>query len=660
LIFTCLMSNSSKLLIFCCWIIVALHVWGGINPIHENWGVHFFGFYPPVIGGLALLIVLMVSIPSIQSVVLGRIEPLVEKTSGIPLTINFLLVGGLLALGIWLLPSRLHLLGDGAILLRSVILGINGPEITQSFRNQPLMFWIYRNALSMHSFTDTPDPYTVYVIIDSVAAAIFLIFLFWAFQFIERPRFEKFLLGCLLFFGAGSQFFFGYVENYVLQYVFTIVYAVTGWYALERRVSLLVPLSCMVAMILLHLGSSVFLPSLGLLIVLHSRERRLRSFIVLAGIAVVGIIGLYAAGFNIGDFTRHVQTGSVDFLRPFSAVGGNFPYPMFSWNHLLDWSNSLFLLAPVGLFTSVIGIFAVPKEGRWKDGAFLFLITTTCCGMFFTWVVNSALGLARDWDLYAGFFSPLLVLPVYLLSRDRLNLQPRKYALVLLTAVCGIHWAAWIGVNASADKHLTRIRLLNSPKFLGLTAQMVYDEALANFYFDHGQYEEARGYYQHFMSIDSSNTRIVGNIADVYRMLGERDNYFRMLLRAAALGTREPGVYSNLGVEYAQRGDTVKAIELNLKAVGLNPTMQKALANLGILYATQKNYVSAEKYFSTAIAVGMSDPNIYRYTADMEFFLHHYQKALQYYDVYLSANPADERVRTIRDKIAQVLATLKK
>ncbi|HUL43490.1 MAG TPA: tetratricopeptide repeat protein [Bacteroidota bacterium] len=654
------MTNSAKLVVALCWMLVALHIWGAINPLHANWGFHFYGFYPPVVGCLALLIMVLASIPSTQKIASEKIENLIQNSARFPQLVNFSLAAGLLAIGIWLVPAKLHLLGDGAILLRSVILGINGPEITQSFRNQPLMFWIYRNALSMHSFSSSPDPYTVYAVIDCFAAALFLVFLFWVSRFINRSRFETVLLGCLLFLGAGSQFFFGYVENYALQYIFTIGYAVTGWLALERRVSLLIPICCLIAMILLHLGSTIFLPSLGLLIIFYYREGRIRAVLFLTGIALIGIFVLLAAGFNIQDFTRHVQSGSVDFLRPFSAVGGNFPYAMFSWNHLVDWFNSLTLLAPAGLIVTVIGIFAIRGESKWKDGALVFLIVTAACGLFFTWVVNSALGLARDWDLYAGFFSPLLVLPVYLLSRDHVEVHPRKYVLVFLVVFCFLHWAAWIGVNASAQKHLTRMKLLDSPNYLGLTAQMVYDEALANYYFDNGRYSDARDYYRHFMSIDSSNTRIVGNVADVYRLLGDREDYFRMLLRAVALGTQEPGVYSNLGVEYAQRGDTAKAIELNLRAVELNPTMQKALANLGILYATQKKYPEAAKYFKAAISVGMADPNLYRYTGDMDVFLHRYKEALRYYDVYLSAIPTDDHVRLIRDKIQSALADLKK
>lgn len=649
------MNSSARILLFGIIIIVLLHIWGTLEPIHENWGLHFFGFYNATVSLIALGILILFSIPALQSKILDRLAALFRALSKLPVFINFIIVAGILYGGIRLFPAKLHLLGDGAILLRSATLGINGPEITQSFRNQPLMFWIYKTAMTMRPFDTTPDSYTVYYFIDLVAAALFLFFIFWMLRQIDRPLLEKVLLGCLLFFGGGSQFFFGYVENYALQYILTIAFAVTGWFALERRVSIVVPIVCFVVMVLLHLGSLVFSPAIALLILLYWPKKRMQAIFILAGTGVLGIIGLFAAGFNLIDLTRHLQSGNVDFLHPFSVPGGNFPYAMFSFSHLVDWFNSLMLVAPVGLIAIPALIAAIPNEQRWKRPALAFLICTAACGFFFTWVINSALGLARDWDLFSGFFTPLLVLMIYLLSRDELSLQPRRYVFMLIVIVSMLHWVAWIGLNADADKHLARIKILNSPKFLALTTQMVYDEALANYYFDSGRYQDARGYYLHFMNIDSSNTRIVGNIADVYRKLGEKDNYFRMLLRAENLGSRDPGIYTNLGVEYASRGDTARAIEFNLKAVKLNPAMQKANANLGILFASIKNYPLAYRYFTAALNLGMRDPIIFRYAGDMATFLHQYRDALHYYDSYLDQSPTDQRVKAVRDRIAQAL-----
>jgi Flp pilus assembly protein TadD len=162
-------------------------------------------------------------------------------------------------------------------------------------------------------------------------------------------------------------------------------------------------------------------------------------------------------------------------------------------------------------------------------------------------------------------------------------------------------------------------------------------------------------YYEDFMSIDSTNPRIVGNIADVYRKLGQNSLYFRELERAVRLNTADPGVYSNLGVEYAMRGDTAMAIELNRRAIRKNPTMQKAYANLGILLGGLHDYAAADQNFTTAMRLGMREPLLYRYSADVCVHLGDYRRAIEYYDTYLNANPGDKNTQQIRRRVYEEL-----
>ena len=154
--------------------------------------------------------------------------------------------------------------------------------------------------------------------------------------------------------------------------------------------------------------------------------------------------------------------------------------------------------------------------------------------------------------------------------------------------------------------------------------------------------------------------QVAQNISDVYRKLGQRDKYFNMLKRAVALRSPDPGIYSNLGVEYASRGDTVHAIELNERAIQMNPGMQKAHANLVILHAAKKNYQLADQHFTTAINLGMREPLLFRYAADVCVFLRDYQRAVQYYDIYLISNPNDEGVKGVRSKVYQALVEMQK
>lgn len=640
-------------------ILTALHIWGGVAPSHLNWGFHFWGFYENWVGISALALFLLLLVPKIQSTVINYIERFVRIIRRLPWILIFGLAAGSVIAAIYFLPAKLHLLGDGAVLLRSVPRGIMGEEITLSFRNQPLMFWIYRTAMQFHPFEAAPNAYTVYFTIDIVAFLGFMALLFWFLKSSQQPHIERLLLGSFFVFAGGSQFFFGYVENYVLLYVVTATYLVTGWMALEKRTSIFVPVISFIFMIVLHFGSLVFLPSLFFLIIFNWKKKRLFAVGAIAILGVIGLSLMYLIGFNFSNLLRPLRSESVDFLRPFGAKGGNFPYAMFSFAHLLDWANSALIVAPFGIFLTIILIPALSSERRWKNPVLLFLLISVCCGMFFTWVINSALGLARDWDLFASFFVPLIVLPIYLLIQLK-ELPQRRNLIFLLVLVSFLHTAPWIGINASGEKHLARMQILDSPVLLSHTAQLVYNESLANYFFDTHRYADARIYYEHYMVIDSTNPRIIGNISDVYRQLGEKEKYFYQLKRAVNAKSPDPGVYSNLGVEYASRGDTLKAIKYNERAIQLNYKSLRAHANLGILYSAKNDYATADKHFRAAIDLGMREPILFLYAADCAARIGDLPRSLANYDSYLRSNPGDKRAQGIRDNVYEYLTKQKK
>jgi tetratricopeptide (TPR) repeat protein len=641
---------SSIALLACAGAIALVHVWGALARSHDTWGAHLFGFLPWWAGAAAAAIVALMAVPQLQSRVLRALEGLVQTASGLPVVATFLAAAGLVVGGAYLFPARLHLLGDGALLIRSIPRVVWGDEVAATFKNQPLLNIVYKWAVNFHPADQPPHPDEVYFVIDLAAAVLFLFLLFWGCSKLQRPNIERFLLGLLLFAGAGAQFFFGYVENYVLQYVVTAAYAVTGWYALERKVHIAVPLALFALLPGLNLGTLIFAPSLAYLLLARFSDRKALVLAGMGGLGLLGLGALWAIGFDFAGFLRHLGSGSVDFLQPFGAVGGNFPYPMFSLLHILDWTNALLLVVPFGLFVPAVILHYLPAEERWKSPGLIFLLIAAGCGLLFTWIINAALGMARDWDMLASFFVPLMVLNVALLAHPLVE-EPRRYAIALVTTITLLHTAAFVAVNASAERHMARFKLLDSTTLQSLASQMAYNEALANYFFDNASYDEAKHYYQQYMQIDSMNPRILGNVSDVYRKLGEKESYFQVLKRAARLKNPNPGIYSNLGVEYASRGDTANAIYYNEQALIIEPNQPKAHANLGILYMSKKDFPTADRHFRTAIGLGMRDPVLFRYAGDVAVLVNDLPRAVEYYDRCLELAPGNARVRDARERI---------
>jgi Tfp pilus assembly protein PilF len=645
--------RPAKILLALCGLVVALHVLGMAWPAHLTWGVHLFAFYPPPVGWALALLMAALLIPSFNASVCGAFDAVARKASTLPsVVVNALLIGLLAFLG-YQFASQLHLLGDGAILMRSIPKSAWGDEVISSFKNQPLLNVVYRWAMNLATSGPTAHPKEVYSTIDLAAGALMVLLVSWFVKSLPRPPLERALIGLFLLAGAGLQFFFGYIENYALQYVATVAYAVTGWLALERRVHVVVPLAILALLPGLNLGTLILLPSGLILIFSRYQVKRGKAVLILAGLSAAGAGILLAAGFDFAGFIGKFTGKTVDFLPLFGSVDGNFPYAMFSFLHLLDWLNAGALVVPFGILIPAALIPFLPKE-ELRRPALVFLLALAGLGLAFTWIINSALGMARDWDMLSSYFIPLAVLDAYLLAKTA-ALEPRRPVIVAVTFITLIHTAAFIGVNAGADRHLARVESLGDERLLSKASQMWRDESLANFFYDSQRYADAKVYYEHYMAIDSSNTRIIGNISDVYRKLGERDKYFYQLLRGAKLGSPNPGVYANLGVEYSARGDTAQAIYWNAKAVELDSLHTSGNANLGILYMGKKEYGKANFHFGRAIDGGMREPKLFLYAAECALLSKQYLVSLKYYDAYLERAPDDQKNRQQRDRIRAML-----
>ena len=226
------MRISASLLLAVCLAVVGTHVWGALEPSHMNWGAHFFGFYDSKVGWLSVLIACLTGIPRLQRVVIKGVEKSLQKLSVVPIPIIFTMVAGALVAGSFYFPAKLHLLGDGALLLRSLSNAEWGPNIQLSFYNQPLMYFLFRQAEALNIIASSSETYGLYMWIDRVAGVCFLVLIFLCMRSFRASLTEKVMLACVLLFAAGSQFFFGYVENYVLQYVCTMAFVLSGWFAL--------------------------------------------------------------------------------------------------------------------------------------------------------------------------------------------------------------------------------------------------------------------------------------------------------------------------------------------------------------------------------------------------------------------------------------------
>lgn len=621
-------------------ILVVLHVWAAAFPSHFNWGFHYFAFYPPVQSLAALAPVLFILWPRTRAGMISQLGAVARGFAKLPpVALLGLLLAGWIGL-ILLFPAKLHLLGDSEIILA---LTPNLPSIADAsanFRNQPLTYEALRLLQWILGAGSSVEPARLYAVADGIAGVLYLGLVFHFLRSMRLAAVDAMLLGALLLFRVGTQFFFGYVENYMFFYVALTAYVVTGWLALEGKGPLWLPLVALASAPAFHLAGAVFLPSSVLLLAPSWKGRR-RLVLAAAG----GITAACAAiAWHLGPswlVTRVVNAFQYDLL-PLWTPDNGVPYGMLSWPHLVDWLNANAHIAPFSLACAGIGFALVPRADYAGSPVFRFLLWATVTGLGASFVILPGLGMARDWDMLSNFFVPLRFFSVYFLLLFLRSAEAR-HAVAMLAVVGLVRWAGWIGINADESRHLARAEVLTVPALSG-TFPKLYYENLGKVFYERAEYRRAAAWYERYLGVDSANPRILANLSDCYRALGDSANVFRMLELSVAAGTSHPGVYSNLAVEYIARRDTARAVELLNEALERSPAHFETLANLSILELARGEYRESLRHSVTALRLGMTDPVLFRNAGFACYFLDDYEDAVGYFDRYLQSVPTDAQV----------------
>jgi hypothetical protein len=639
------MSTFAKIIIFVSITILLLHVWAAVSPSHYNWGFHFFAFYNWYFSLLISLLSALILLPQAQIRVLNFLDVSGKKIkNNLPKWFSFAFAVVALIVIAVLLPARLHLLGDGSLILREIS-GIRlGDELPATFNHQLLAGLVIKLLKNIFETGQLQNPESIFKIIDIFSGIQFLVIIFYLLNFIKATPTEKFLAGSFLFFTAGSQFFFGYVENYSLLFVVTTAYLATSWLKLERNLHIFIPLTLFGVMVGLHIGSIIFLPTIILLIYHNWKYARSQTIIILL-IFVLSSIAISSAFFNTIEtiILRTISESKWNFL-PLYKSDAFFSNPILSITHLVDWLNANLLFSPFALPLAVILLIIVRKTIQWKDPVLIFLLTATSFGLAFTFITFFALGMARDWDFMASFFLPLMMLNLYLFTKYN-NVIKIKNSLLVVVVLSFFHWFSWIGLNSDEANSYERVKMLANPNLLGFVPRLNYYETLGSYNWAQKNYSEAKVYFERYVELDSTNPRILGNISAIYSKLNNKEKSFWALKRAADVNTLNPAIYINLGVAYSQRGDTSTAMKMYKKALSMDSTRSKAYANLGSLLMRQNNFIEAANNFNKAIDYGLYDSLLFKETATAYFQL----------GEYLSIVPTDEKVRYIRNKLDEVI-----
>jgi len=642
------MQNATRVLFYSSLVILAIYVVGSVFPSHYTWGFHYFAFFPLWFSALMLCAALAVCVSPVRLRLLEGVNDLAGLGKRLPPTVVLLILLALWVGSILLFNEKLHLMGDSGFILALTPKRPSIDNLNANFRNQPLTYEAIRLVQWMIGGGYVVEPESLYRVVDLITGAGYLLMVVYFVRRIDLSPVDALIVGGLLIFRSQNLFFFGYVENYMIYYDLITAYLITGWLALEGKLSGWIPFCIALVIPGFHYAGAFVLPSAVFLLLPHWKTHRKRILRWSAGVAVAALVCLLAWGAPRVILQRIYDAVTYDVL-PLTTPRGGVPYGLFSVDHLIDWINELVHVSPFGLIVVAVGLFVVPWETYRKSPVFIFLFSMTYVGLLASFVLAPGLGYARDWDSFSLFFCPLRFLMVYFLV-GMLAHRKLRHAILLIAVLSFLRWIGWIGVNTDRRSELARAEILTVPELSGTFPTLYYEQLGAMFY-KMGRFDKATKWYERYVSIDSTHPRILANLSDCYKRIGDTEGVFQTLRRAVDAQSTNPGVYSDLALDYMARGDTTRALGLLLDALRINPNQSLIHANLSQIYLTRHDYGPARTHASTAIGMGLARPFLFRTVGYASYQLHDDSSAVRAFQRYLASVPSDAGVLELLKKI---------
>jgi tetratricopeptide (TPR) repeat protein len=633
----------------------AAHLMAAFAPTAKNWGIHHLAFFPRVARLSIPVLMLMALLPAIQQMFIeniSRVHNWFERQTKIS---KWMLLAVLLlacSLLFWFLRERTFFLGDGFMIARwlEIVDRVKGVQVF--FKHEPLtglLAWCLSLAFSTVGVPSVHEVALQTLSIVFGLGSVIMIMLLSRELFSEFH--DRFFFTMFLFVSGVSQLFFGYIENYTPTYFGLLGYTLLGVLYLRGKVSLLLPSIAFGVLFTLYFGILGFVPTLLLLFYHSARLKNFRDIglsIVATILTSGGILWFMGYTFNKLYEIFFRDEGHIVPLTKLSS--GWKAYSMFSLPHLLEVGNLYLLLLPYVPLLLYILIKRNFRQRLLRVGEAKFLLLSGVLGIIFTMILNPDIGMSRDWDLMSPFFLTGMIAAGWLLVKCvQRETRHRIFAIIIVAMM--LHTVPWVAVNADVDRSIARFNMLPDEDLWGRNAFRVYEE-LGMYYEEHHDTLKTMMYYERVLLHDSTNGRMLGNLAGLYLLRGNEEKALAYGEKAITYGSKAPEVYYNVGAYYAKRDRFDEALPPMIKSLELDPTKATTSYSIGIIYADGKrDFQSALKYFNHALTLDPSFAQAYLDAGLCLLRLHQPEQARRYFEPYFILYPNDPQ----REKINRLL-----
>ena len=552
----------------------------------------------------------------------------------------------------WLARERTYFLGDGYIILQWLSL-TSGPEvILGAFKHEPLTGYLVWNLYNLFSSWQILSSAEFSMQCISICFGIGCIVLV---ALVARTIFSRALDGVLfsvfILISGGSQLFFGYIENYTPAYCGVVVYILLSIFYLRDKLPLIFPSMFFGVLFTLDFGMLALLPSLGVMFYREHKMHRI-STIVLSTVAMVltSMLLLWLCGYSFASFWEIFFNGEDHIVPVFQATGGWRSYTMFSLSHLLEVSNLYLLTLPFAPIFLIGVLITFRKQLLLQRLEWIFIILTGLLGLCFTLVFNTDIGMSRDWDLMSPFVLCSIVAAGYI-GWQFVETQTMQKFFVIMIAINLFHCIPWVLVNADENRSLARFDRLPDEHLWGKNAFKVFEE-LGMYHRDHANFPPAIYYYEKYLDYDSTDTRIMGSLAAIYKALNNTEKEIYYYQKMIKYGPRLSRVYTDFSSVYAQQGRYDEAIEILKSGLERFPNSSALHMNIGVLLMrVKKQYNQALPYLQHALFLDSSKADSYEAVGLCYHYLGDSLRAKTYLSRYMEMRPNDPETQELREKI---------
>ncbi|MBE82862.1 MAG: hypothetical protein CME21_09895 [Gemmatimonadetes bacterium] len=494
------------------------------------------------------------------------------------------------------LPSSVHLLGDGYLLIRE--LDAEAWDRLDRADRAPLTFWLLSKLQRALSVTATE----LYVWISTLSGVAYALCIPLAVRSMTNDRSRQTVLAVSMLSTGCLMHFCGYVENYapLLPGILLLIFCTCRVSRLDigmwKASILLAVLTC------LHFTAATFFPGLFAAALIASRSRGFaRPIIDLALYPLLTVVILSLIGFDFAAYWGKLRSHTLPMTGAPTATAA---HNLLSLEHLYDLLNVALLVCPTALI-----LLPVFKPSWIVTDPIAKILACLCIGpLAFVLVANPEIGAFRDWDVLSLPAVPLIALTWYVWTAQ----QPRTQTVLLVSGVCLIHAIIWLSVNATPESAVNRYERLMRSASLSTHGKVYGWETLATYRRETGDAAGAIEAYQEALRARPDHPRILLLLGNAYQEKAQWSQAINAYQRTLEIQPESKEALSNLGVIEVRKGANVEAVALFNRAIAIDPDYAEAHMNRGVALANLGLRADAITSLRRAVDIDPSYVNAYR------------------------------------------------